>query len=194
MQGEVVEYSETGGVVLFFSIPQSRLPPCQLPLHKGAFVLRLPLFFLQIPSIQRVSLDRAKQFRLQIGVLPLQLRQQHLHLLAAAGAVGGAGIVDNGQVQSGRRTADLLLVAVQQGPDLQHVHAVQMGHRLEAADAPLKEEVHQQRFHIVLTQLRALVGRYSPLDDYAFYSILAELDNMLTVAVETPADWLELQK
>lgn len=47
---------------------------------------------------------------------------------------------------------------------------------------------------IVLTQLRALVGRYSPLDDYAFYSILAELDNMLTVAVETPADWLELQK
>lgn len=47
---------------------------------------------------------------------------------------------------------------------------------------------------IVLTQLKALVGRYSPLDDYAFYSILAELDNMLTVAVETPADWLELQK
>ena len=46
---------------------------------------------------------------------------------------------------------------------------------------------------IVLTQLQALVGRYSPLDDYAFYSILAKLDNMVEAAVNTPANWLELQ-
>lgn len=35
---------------------------------------------------------------------------------------------------------------------------------------------------IILTQLRALVGRYSPLDDDAFYPILAELDNMIETA------------
>ncbi len=46
---------------------------------------------------------------------------------------------------------------------------------------------------IVLTQLQALVGRYSPLDDYAFYSILAKLDNMVEAAVNTPANCLELQ-
>lgn len=36
--------------------------------------------------------------------------------------------------------------------------------------------------HIIMVQLRALVGRYSCLDDLAFYSILAELDNMVRAA------------
>ena len=35
----------------------------------------------------------------------------------------------------------------------------------------------------VLTQLRALVGRYSTLDDNAFYPILAEIDNVIQAAV-----------
>lgn len=35
---------------------------------------------------------------------------------------------------------------------------------------------------IVLTQLRALVGRYSPLDDNAFYPIIAGIDNVVTAA------------
>ena len=34
----------------------------------------------------------------------------------------------------------------------------------------------------VLTQLRALVGRYSSLDDNAFYPILAEIDNVIQTA------------
>ena len=36
----------------------------------------------------------------------------------------------------------------------------------------------------VLTQLRALVGRYSSLDDNAFYPILAEIDNVIQAAAE----------
>ena len=35
----------------------------------------------------------------------------------------------------------------------------------------------------VLTQLRALVGRYSTLDDNAFYPILADIDNVIQAAV-----------
>lgn len=37
--------------------------------------------------------------------------------------------------------------------------------------------------NIVLVQLRALVGRYSPLDDNAFYPIIAAIDNVVTAAV-----------
>ena len=36
---------------------------------------------------------------------------------------------------------------------------------------------------IVLVQLRALVGRYSPLDDRAFYPIIAAIDNVIQTAV-----------
>lgn len=36
---------------------------------------------------------------------------------------------------------------------------------------------------IVLVQLRALVGRYSPLDDRAFYPIIAAIDNVIQAAV-----------
>ena len=36
----------------------------------------------------------------------------------------------------------------------------------------------------VLTRLRALVGRYSSLDDNAFYPILAEIDNVIQAAAE----------
>lgn len=33
--------------------------------------------------------------------------------------------------------------------------------------------------HFVLVQLRALIGRYSPLDDLAFYPIIREIDNVM---------------
>ena len=36
---------------------------------------------------------------------------------------------------------------------------------------------------VVLTQLRALVGRYSPMDDNAFYPLLARIDNVIQTAV-----------
>ena len=36
---------------------------------------------------------------------------------------------------------------------------------------------------IVLVQLRALVGRYSPLDDRAFYPIIAAVDNVIEAAL-----------
>ncbi|OFY40403.1 MAG: hypothetical protein A2X18_03615 [Bacteroidetes bacterium GWF2_40_14] len=35
---------------------------------------------------------------------------------------------------------------------------------------------------IIITQIKALVGRYSPLDDLAFYPIMAEIDNVMKVA------------
>ena len=35
---------------------------------------------------------------------------------------------------------------------------------------------------IILTQLRALVGRYSPLDDNAFYPLIAPIDNVIVAA------------
>ena len=35
---------------------------------------------------------------------------------------------------------------------------------------------------IVLTQLRALIGRYSPLDDNAFYPLIAPIDNVIVEA------------
>ena len=37
---------------------------------------------------------------------------------------------------------------------------------------------------IIMVQLRALVGRYSPLDDRAFYPIIAEIDNVIQAAVK----------
>lgn len=37
---------------------------------------------------------------------------------------------------------------------------------------------------IVMTQIRALVGRYSPMDDNAFYPIIAGIDNVITAAVK----------
>ena len=40
----------------------------------------------------------------------------------------------------------------------------------------------QESRQFVLTQLRALVGRYSSLDDNAFYPILAEIDNVIQTA------------
>ncbi|HIZ87718.1 MAG TPA: S41 family peptidase [Candidatus Coprenecus pullistercoris] len=42
----------------------------------------------------------------------------------------------------------------------------------------------QQSREVILTQLRALVGRYSALDDEAFYPILATVDNVVRTAVK----------
>ncbi len=36
--------------------------------------------------------------------------------------------------------------------------------------------------YILITQLKALVGRYSPLDDKAYYPIISEIDNVIQVA------------
>ncbi|MEN6619062.1 MAG: S41 family peptidase [Rikenellaceae bacterium] len=37
---------------------------------------------------------------------------------------------------------------------------------------------------VILTQIKALVGRYSPLDDEAFYPIMAEIDKVMKIATE----------
>jgi len=37
---------------------------------------------------------------------------------------------------------------------------------------------------ILITQLKALVGRYSSLDDNAYYPIISEIDNVIKVAQE----------
>jgi len=37
---------------------------------------------------------------------------------------------------------------------------------------------------IVLIQIKALIGRYSPLDDEAFYPIMAQIDNVMKTAIE----------
>lgn len=41
---------------------------------------------------------------------------------------------------------------------------------------------------IVMTQIRALIGRYSPIEDLAFYPRLNTLDNMIRTAVEYRSD------
>ena len=35
---------------------------------------------------------------------------------------------------------------------------------------------------ILITQLKALVGRYSPLDDKAYYPIISKIDNVIQAA------------
>ena len=65
-------------------------------------------------------------------------------------AVHGAGIVDDGQILPQGHAADVILVAVQQRADLGHAGAVQKRHRLEAADAALEQQIHQQRLHRVV--------------------------------------------
>ena len=54
--------------------------------------------------------------------------------------------MDHRQVEPLHRAADVILPAVQQRADLGDARAVQIRHRLEAADAPLEEQIHQQRF------------------------------------------------
>ena len=41
---------------------------------------------------------------------------------------------------------------------------------------------------IVMTQIRALIGRYSPIEDLAFYPRLNILDNMIKTALEYRPD------
>jgi len=48
---------------------------------------------------------------------------------------------------------------------------------------PTNKEWNECRV-LVLTQIKALVGRYSPLDDMAFYPIMGELDNVVKIAIE----------
>ncbi len=52
-----------------------------------------------------------------------------------------------------------------------------MANKLTPSDKEWKESKG-----ILLTQVRALVGRYSPLDDNAYYPIIEELDNVMKVA------------
>ena len=116
---------------------------------------RSALLLFQIPAIERVALETAEKLLLDVGIAPLQLMDQILHLLSAGGAVGRTGVVDHRQVEPLHRAADVILPAVQQRTDLGDARAVQIRHRLEAADAPLKQQIHQQRFDgivVVMTQ------------------------------------------
>ena len=107
---------------------------------------RSALLLLQIPTVERIALETAEKLLLDVGIAPLQLVDQILHLLPAGGAVGGTGVVDHRQAEPFHRAADVILPAVQQWADLGDARAVQIRHRLEAADAPLKQQIHQQRF------------------------------------------------
>ena len=51
----------------------------------------------------------------------------------------------------------------------------------EGVDVDMKQ--WNESRDVVLTQLRALVGRYSPMDDNAFYPLLARIDNVIQTAV-----------
>ena len=53
---------------------------------------------------------------------------------------------------------------------------------LKRKNVPVDMGQWQVSRQFVLTQLRALVGRYSSLDDNAFYPILAEIDNVIQTA------------
>ena len=70
--------------------------------------------------------------------------------MATAVAVNGAGVVDNGQLFAVGDPLDLLLMAIEERANLGHARTVKEGHRLEAANAPFKEEVHHQGLHRVI--------------------------------------------
>ena len=48
----------------------------------------------------------------------------------------------------------------------------------------VKQDEWQKSSSILMVQIRALIGRYSYLDDNAFYPILAEIDNVIQAAVK----------
>ena len=79
---------------------------------------RSALLLLQIPTVERIALETAEKLLLDVGIAPLQLMDQILHLLSAGGAVGRAGVVDHRQAEPFHRAADVILPAVQQWADL----------------------------------------------------------------------------
>ena len=70
-------------------------------------------------------------------------------------SVHRAGVLHHRQPEPRRHPPDVLLLTVQQRADLGDVRPIQIRHRLEAADAPLKQQVHQKCLHrvvVVVTQ------------------------------------------
>jgi len=88
--------------------------------------------------------------------------------------------------------ADSYRPVLQNIKDLQSLKAVFSKMNLEqrflkyAADnklEPSSKEWEESKY-IIITQIKALIGRYSPLDDEAFYPIMAEIDNVIQKAIE----------
>jgi len=88
--------------------------------------------------------------------------------------------------------ADAYRPALQNIRDLQSMETLFSKMNLEqrflkyAADnklVPSSKEWEESKY-IITTQIKALVGRYSPLDDEAFYPIMAEIDNVIKKAIE----------
>jgi len=88
--------------------------------------------------------------------------------------------------------ADNYRPVLQNIKDLQSLKAVFSKMNLEqrflkyAADnklVPSSKEWEESKY-IIITQIKALIGRYSPLDDEAFYPIMAEIDNVIQKAIE----------
>ena len=87
--------------------------------------LQVPYRLVPVPIYEIVFVHRkeknpcslcaklAKNFRFQVGVLPLQLMEQHLHLLALGGAVGGARVLHHRQVQPAHRPPHIPLLYVE---------------------------------------------------------------------------------
>ena len=76
--------------------------------------------------------------------------EELLDLVALARLVLRAGVFHDGQPQCRGGGSDLPLPTVNERPDLPHVRAGHIGHRLEAADAPFKEQTHQKGLHSIV--------------------------------------------
>ena len=117
---------------------------------EGLYNTCLCLLLVQTPAVERVALDGTEDLGAQVGIALFQFDKQLLDFLALGGAVGGAGVGDNGQSQPVDRVSDIALLDIQQGTKLRHICAVKVGDGLEAADAPLHQKIHHQRFHRVV--------------------------------------------
>ena len=91
------------------------------------------------PFGQGVALHRAEDPFLQIGIFCAELKQQLLDLFPLGFLIDGAAVGQYWQIGLLGEVVHSPLVKIQHRADLDHAASVQIGHRLEAADATFKQ-------------------------------------------------------
>lgn len=96
------------------------------------------------------------------------------------------------QVKFSIETADHHRKTLQQVKNLDELNALLDSMNLEDSfkkylnknNIEIKSSEWNKSSHIIMVQIRALIGRYSSLEDNAFYPILSEIDNVIQAAVK----------
>ncbi len=102
------------------------------------------------PLGQGEALHGAEDPGLEPGVAALKLVDQLLDLLALGVAVGRAGVLHHREREAPGGVTDQILPAVEQGADLGDLGAVQPGDGLEAGQAALEDQGHEEGLHCVV--------------------------------------------